>query len=498
MGQCFSSSRSQDAPRERVSRANLPYPTAVAAGQGTTPANANANPAQPDPSSWAQQAPQGGPPPVQGNAPVPWAPRRFKNRFIDRANELINNFPPSQQAAIRRLADFDQKKHSGITNKELRSFEALVGKSDPDVRAAAERTASFLLAKDVMMDTVQTMLDVCDPRKQKEAACTQLLLSMQAESLYHQVEIGKDALRVKMLDGTRIRPMLMDEAQFNNFLHHQYYNLHALINCCDSGSNGRSLELERILTSMATTYLESTNRAPIGIWGQNKVTIYDLEFHDAKVDVCVDREEDKNCIPDKCSSATYYHPEPRCDFGVIFIRSEDCIRAGKDPAKGGPNEEFYAQGFEHLDRNIPKKQAAVYIQKLFWELEYLEVEVAEYHAKNFSWDNRETRLADSSQADRNYRGSKSMGDRHDQDGLDPDNQRKALIDQLCGLNVLVNGFSTEESPVFLPVPDVQAWVKSPKFVKDMAGLAHPEHRWWVLSNEHVKNALLQNPLFREP
>ena len=215
MGQCFSSSRSQDDLRERVSRSNFPYP-AQSAGQGAAPANVNQ--AQPGPSNWAQQAPYGGPPPVTRNVPAPWVPRKFKNRFIDRANELINNFSPSQQAAIRRLAAFDQKKHSDITNKELFAEEVTVFKSDPDVRIAAERAASFLLVAPLLSDITQSMGNIVTTRTGEELAYTQLLLSIQAESLHHQVEIGKDTLCVKMLDGTRIRPMLMDEARFNNFL----------------------------------------------------------------------------------------------------------------------------------------------------------------------------------------------------------------------------------------------------------------------------------------
>lgn len=410
-------------------------------------------------------------------------PRQFVNRFIDRLREEKAIFPPGQQDAIDRLSLCDSRKHSGITNAKLLPHLAAVYEADPDVRTAGRRRESFLLIQDVLRDVLH---EVCDVHVQdsEQSFLTRSLITAQTEALLHQIEIGKDEIRQKIMQRRRLCPLLTHETHFNRFLEDNASTIRSIKQACRMGGNARRQMLRTNLQSLGINYLAKAQRLPHGLKSGIQLEHNGAKYENVKFLVFLERELERSPI---------LHNLEGSSVGVVAIVEGDCTHPDVDPANGSQEDRYYALGLEHLP--IHEKQAAIYIQKLMVDLGDLELQVAEARDPQ-SMTIDDATLTSVSQLDREYRGSSRMGDRLDEMGTDPDNQRVDLVTALSKLKVLADLFPDRQpGNELLLDPALLAWVKSGQFQTEIGGLRYPEINAFILSTVCVKNALLASGQF---
>ena len=422
-------------------------------------------------------------PPRAHNAP---APINLKNRFIDKLKEQRHVFSNSQKTAIDHLALYDEQKQNGLKNRDVLPIENILYRNKKAARETLKRSASFLLVRDVLVDVVQSLNDVLvTDASDVEKFLSQSLLTVQTEALFHQVAIGKNGVHQKILKGERVCPMLMDKMKFDKFLLNERTTIREIVQSCQMSGEARNTRLISNLEKLAHSYLRSTNRLPNGLASGEYVDFGAIRIVNELVGVWVGTE---------LQAATYLYPEDNFKVALIVIDPEDSTTCTADPSEGGPNERYYALGFEHC--NVAGKQAAVFIQKLFYELGDLELRVAESKGVQPPVLMQEAQIAASSNADRNYVGSEDLEDRFDENDIDPQNQRKDLVNAVTTLSMIAETFPQFNSgKALLLDPALSGWVRSPQFEKDMAGLKFPEHRAWTLNGECVNRALRETGMW---
>jgi hypothetical protein len=418
-------------------------------------------------------------------APLPQTPQlqlagQSDHRHIYDLASRIEEFSFEQQNSLRIVCDLEIAKHEKLTNAKRLARVGTFQKPSADDRQALRRQASFLVVSDLLEDIPKAADLAMDPAT---SARGREVLTAQFESLHHQVIIGTDNLRQKINDGTRFCPMLAEEAKFDRFLNTQTKTLNGIVSSCGKSGVNRLSSLIENLCDLSYHYLDVAKRLPEGISGKETVTLQGMEFSNRKVMVWVN---------DDVMGGTAYNPEEGTKLGLIFVNSEDCTHASVDPEEGSQEEQYYATGFEHC--SLPQKQAAVFIQKTFWELGDLEIRVAEYKGKS-SRNPVEATTAETSTLDRNYRGSTRVGDRHDEMAVDPENQRAELVHAVVEAVANIRHLQPSSGGQILGERDLDAWINSLQFEKDMGAIAHPEKRAWLLNAALVKKALLRHPIF---
>ena len=313
----------------------------------------------------------------------------------------------------------------------------------------------------------------------------QSLLTAQTESLLHHVAIGKNEVRQKASRGERFCPMLMHKERFNDFLRQQSTTIREIIQSCQMFGRARTDRLVNNLGKLAHSYLSSTNRLPSGLIDEPFVDFPPARIAEEKVGVWIGTE---------LQACTHLYPVDEFEVALIVIDPEDSTSSTADPSEGGRDERYYALGFEHC--GTPEKQAAVFIQKLFFELGDLEVRVAELKGNQPRSPMQEARIAESSRSDRNYTGSVELGDRCDEWDLDPQNCRKDIVNAVTNLNFYTDALEANDvQHAMLLDQNLNTWVRSPQFEKDMAGIKYPERRSWAVNVECVNRALRDSGLF---
>jgi hypothetical protein len=482
MGQCFSVNTPPVAPNGGHQHHFLPEPHQ----QWANPAPAT-NDAYSGSDFSTRQRPSGIPerstPPRPSNSAIPV---NLKNRFIDKLKEQRHVFSNSQRTAIDHLALYDERKQSGLKNRDVLPLENIVYRNNKAARETLKRTASFLIVRDVLVDVVQNLTDVLvSDVSDVEKFLTQSLLTVQAEALFHQVTIGKNEVYQKILKGERICPMMMDKIKFDKFLLNEKTTIREIVQSCQMSGEARNTRLISNLEKLAHSYLRSTNRLPTGLPDGEYVDFGPIRIINELVGVWVGTE---------LEAATHLYPREDSKVALIVIDPEDSTTCTADPSEGGPNERYYALGFEHC--NVVEKQAAVLIQKLFYELGDLELRVAESKGSQPSVLMQEAKTAASSKADRNYVGSVELNDSFDEHDLDPQNRRKDLVNSAAKFNLVAETFPQfNNGKTLLFDSALSGWVRSPQFEKDMAGLKVPEHRAWTLNVECVNRALRETGMW---
>ncbi|MBC7501354.1 MAG: hypothetical protein H7315_12780 [Herminiimonas sp.] len=410
--------------------------------------------------------------------------RTLKNRFLPPLAESRQLFTPNQQKAIERLERYDQDKHIGLTNAQLDPFKAMQLGDQPAERKALQRKASFLMVREILEDVSDTSKRIIDAHNASQSPrLNQRLLTAQVEALKHQVEIGLDDLCQKIARAERFCPMLTQRATFNQFLRKNDAALHAIVDCCRKAGPSRRDGLMQNLGNLGLSYLNETNRAPKGLSSNEFVDIGGITFRNGKFAVWLSNE-----IP---GSSTFTN-EYGGTFAAAFIRPEESTNSRYDPQTGLSDERYFASGFEHCQ--LPVKQAAVFIQKLFYEVGDLEMRIARYKGLGSS-SGVEAEIAELSEEDMEHTGSVQVGDFHDELEIDPRNQRAALVDAVIETSKYAQLFSAITSRNILIDPALNDWYTSPQFPKDLEGIKHPEYRAWAFNIACVKNALLETALF---
>ncbi|MBC7457553.1 MAG: hypothetical protein H7235_04700 [Bdellovibrionaceae bacterium] len=390
----------------------------------------------------------------------PETAREFKNRFIAGINENIGRFNTNDQQKIQRLNRFDLSKHLGKKNKEvLNQMNVLLIEKDRDAMQTLERTASFLLVKDVLVDIdtgIKENLQLLNTRKygSEKGGIGRALLTAQVQALQHQVLINSDAVVQKFRQKTRIRPLMTCPEMFSTFIVNQKPYVDAIKIACQLNGKNRHTKLMGGLESIAHNYLKAGNRLPFGVWGEKYVDCQGIRCTDANVCVWINTQDPVTV------ACAHFHKWDQGDFGFIFLDHGGFNGAAYDPVHGEEDDKFYASSFEDLP--LESRQTAVYLQKLFYQLGDLEQQIAEFQG-NQSENRDDTRLASWSEADRHYRGSVGLGDRHDELGLEPDNQRTELIFEVAKLQKLSKGFTITTSKQLLENEELNQWVDGNEF-----------------------------------
>lgn len=415
-------------------------------------------------------------------------PPQFKNRFIEKLSEQKHLFTTEQQEAITRLEIYDERKHIGLKNKDILPIENAFENSDKTARIALKRTASFLLVNEILLDMVEAGCEVITDDN-SHRFFTQSLLTVQAEAIRHQVQIGKHEVLNKIANKERIAPLSMETAKFDRFLRNETKTLREIVQVCRTDGNIRETQLSAALQNLAQNYLKLGRRLPAGLEAEQYVMVGDTKIKE-KVNVVI--RSDWHFAGD--SSTTDWCPEDNPRMILITIDPEDLMTASDDPCDGSPDERFYALGFEHCV--IAEKQAAVFIQKLFYELSFAELSIAYDNAGKSTVSIDDANVVARSRFDTEYYGSIALGDQCQMTGLDPTDQRKPLIDRVAMLNGIANAFPNmfDDEPLFLD-QDLNCWMQGPRFQKDLSCLKHPERRAWIANVEIVKSALQRMPIF---
>lgn len=398
---------------------------------------------------------------------------------------MQQGYGPEGRRAIANLVTLDQRKGRNLTNAQVMPAAQYVDKNQPAARLALRRTASFLLIRDVLQDIAGSI--PCVMAAQDDPVTTPrigMLVTAQLEALRQQVDIGMHDAGGKVQSGERILPLALRSQAFDHFMQAHTPTLKGIVESCTQVGAQRNHALEHYLKILVRNYLGTTDRLPSGL-GHN-------EFFEARGMRFMQDSIGLRLVDYDFLNGTCFGAETNGRFGAMFIDPEDCSHPFGNPCEGGLDEQFYATGFEHC--SIPQKQAAVLILKTFWEAIYLEVSVAEWKGKA-STNMAEALLAQATELDRRYHGSIETGDFCEERGTDPANQRKELVDAARMLAPAVKAFSLDTGTTMVGDPDLDAWLQSPQFAKDMEGLKFPEFRHWLLGAASVKQALLRTSVF---
>ncbi len=392
---------------------------------------------------------------------------------------------PAARQAIDNLETCDRLSGRNLTNAQVLPSAAYVDRNAPAARTALRRTASFLLVRDVLQDVAAGIPAIMAGGADLDTALGRgTLVTAQLEALHQQVDAGMAAARDKMRNGQRILPFYMRGQAFDHFMQAHVPTLTGIVQSCTQVGAQRTHALEHYLKTIARNYLGATNRLPRGLAPGQFFTALGRRFTQDSIALCL---VDYNTL-----HGTYFDTQQGGCFGAMFIDPEDCSHPFGDPSEGSLDEQFYATGFEHC--SLPKKQAAVLILKTFWELNYLEQLVGEFKGKA-SANPAEAHLAQASELDRNYQGAVQTGDYLDERGLDPANQRKRVIDPVRVLTPVLADYKARTGAALVCDPNLDAWLQSPQFAKDMDSLAVPESRAWIIAVAEAKKALLRTSVF---
>lgn len=426
---------------------------------------------------------------AQGSRPETTAPLHFKNRFIDKLREQKHLFTEKQQMEIEHLEIYDSLKHKKLKNSDLRPIENAFESSDKETRIALKRTASFLLIKEVLEDMESGVAQI-SRNNDADKFSMQFMLTVQSEALRHQVQIGKHELLDRISRNDRLAPMLASSEKFDRFLHNEKQTLREIVHICGTDGNRREPRLAMCLQHLAHNYLKAARRLPAGCAPGQLATFDDIEVSEEKVKVALRANWDRY----GCSSTSRICPDENPLVALIVIDPEDATTASDDPCEGSPDERYYALGFEHC--SVAEKQAAVFLQKLFYELEEVELRLASSTDPKSTAFPVDANLAARFEFESGYRGAFAIKDRCYSLETDPSDQRKDVLTKVSKLGPLANAFpSIANGKALLLDADLNAWVKSPRFEKDLACLQHPEFRAWILNAEIAKTALQKSSVF---
>lgn len=459
------------------------------AGGSTPRGNRNAHdtvvPAGPGESQRAAQAGD-----AAGSAPSAppwqkdWGPPQ-ENARLATLKAMRHSCNATERRAIATLETLEQRSGRNLTNERILPHADYVNRNRPEVRAALKRTASFLLVRDVLRDVVDGLPAVMDLDDHPDTAPrVGALVNAQLEALRRHVDASMAATRDKLRTGQRILPFAMHSQAFDQFMQAHGPTLRRIVDTCRQVGVQRTYALEHYLKTLARNYLGAMNRQPRGVTGTRYCEFLGLRYENDCIAL--------RLIDYEIARGTAYDAENGGNFGMMLVDPEGCTQPFNNPSEGSLEEQFYSTGFEHC--SIPEKQAAVMILKTFWEVIYLEELVAQLKGKA-SKNRTEARLAQASKRDFQYSGCVETGDFFDELGIDPANQRKGLIDAVRVLAAAVKAHDARTGTALVDDPDLDTWLQSPQFEKDMDGLAIPELRNWLLGSASVKEALLRTSVF---
>ena len=413
-----------------------------------------------------------------------WGPPQGNSRLAT-LQATRHDYDPSDRRAISNLATFHQRSGRNLTNAQVMPTADYADRNRPEVRAALRRTASFLLVQDLLRDVAGGVpaIMIADPCP-ATIPRVGMLVTAQLEALHEHVEAIRAAAWAKVQTGKRISPFALRGPAFDQFMLAHVPTLTGIVDGCTQVGGQRTHVLEHYLKVLARNYLGATDRLPRGMTGNAYFEVAGIHFTNDSIGLRL-TDDDTLC-------GTFFDACDGGNFGAMFINPQDCSHPSGNPSKSSLDEQFFASGFEHC--SVSQKQAAVLIQKTFLEVLKLEENVAQLKGMA-STDPATARRAQASERDCRYSGSVETGDFFDCNGIDPADQRDRLVNAVRVLAPVARARDAHTDTALVDAPELNAWLQSPQFAKDMDSLAFPEIRYWLLGTACVKEALLRTPVF---